>query len=1060
MWRLVWTVLVLTTLLVSCADDPAFGPPPAQDQPEDLAPEPDAPHDVREDDDATPDMPRQRGPRVDVALSAYTEGASTGGGAMARQIADASDLISGPVALGRVGDYLLANRHGRYIIEAGERVMSPCPYGGNLIDAERLDATGQGQGDALGEICALINIGQTVRPEQYEVLRDGADGGAAVVAVSGGLEQLDFLNFKALARDVVAGLVLPLDPDVTPPVRVTIYYILRPDDVSVRAVLAFRNDGELQVDMAMSQLIAGGAEGGYFNPLNGKGGFGYDGLSASTLGGAPLPFLAWSGPDAGYAFLPDADPTLTREALPVAGVYVTTNGAAATLLGRTSLVSTVLTQPARIPTLPGLMHLGAGEIGQVSFRLFAGDGALASVLNELYPAMGVATGRVSGVVRGDVGEVVAGATVTAIDAGGRAFNQARADGQGRYQLVLPAGMSYTLRARADGQPPSLEVNVALEPDDTLSEDLTVYEPATLRVSVRQPSGAPTPARVSVLCEGPCPGAPAANERDITSDALPAGWAAVATTDLNGELSLPLPAGAYRVAVTRGITWSMWPQDAGQTGGALVNLIAGEATALDAELAQVVDTTGALSGDFHIHALTSTDSAVPFTTRVMDYVAEGVDVMVSSDHDYITDFRPAIAALGAQDHVVGVVGDEITTSDLGHLNAFPLERDDSARTGGALDWGAGPGPGLMLDEIFAWADSFPGEQVIQVNHPTGTGTIGSLQVDVLQGISLADAVTRRLPDQGVDPLTGDTRLWSERFTAIEVFNGHDQATFWAVMRWWLTMIGRGFTPTGTAVTDTHRRFGDLGGAPRSFVFVGEAHDAPSRFNLDQFARSINAGQLVGSSGPFMRVGAINGAGERAGLGEVLASGGEEVVIEVELQLPEWMSVDTLELFSNVEGIITAPGEAIGSPISPTLSQPIVWEEADMREVEVGAQGTYRRRHKTIALTLPGAARDAYVVVVARAVAPASMAPVVPSASVRPLAFSNPIYIDGDGGGYDQPHLAQAAAEARRRGGPSVPSARALHHAGVHATLPRPEPAPVALTLEHVGWIVEAGQCSAH
>ena len=363
----------------------------------------------------------------------------------------------------------------------------------------------------------------------------------------------------------------------------------------MRAVLAFRNDGESQVDMAMSQLIAGGAEGGYFNPLNGKGGFGYDGLSASTLGGAPLPFLAWSGPDAGYAFLPDADPTLTREDLPVAGVYVTTNGAAATLLGRTSLAATVLVPPARIPSLPGLMHLVPGEIGQVSFRLFAGDGALASVLDEVYPAMGVPTGRVSGVVRGDGGEVVAGATVTAIDARGRAFNQARADAQGGYELVLPAGFSYTLRGRADGQPPSLEVNVAIEPDDDLSEDLTVYEPATLRVSVRQPSGDPTPARVSVMCEGPCPGAPEANERDITSDALPAGWAAVATTDLSGELSLALPAGAYRVAVTRGITWSMWPQDAGQTGGALVILGAGEVTTLDAELARVVDTTGAGDG---------------------------------------------------------------------------------------------------------------------------------------------------------------------------------------------------------------------------------------------------------------------------------------------------------------------------------------------------------------------------------------------------------------------------------------------------------------------------------
>src|SRR5690606_8369532 len=108
------------------------------------------------------------------------------------------------------------------------------------------------------------------------------------------------------------------------------------------------------------------------------------------------------------------------------------------------------------------------------------------------------------------------------------------------------------------------------------------------------------------------------------------------------------------------------------------------------------------------------------------------------------------------------------------------------------------------------------------HPDGSGYIGGMKADVLRGLSFTDREMIRLDPMDVDPETGDTGIWSEDFTAIEVMNGTSINRFWGVARWWLTMVGRGFTPTATAVTDTHRLYGDLGGSPRTWVFVPEAN----------------------------------------------------------------------------------------------------------------------------------------------------------------------------------------------------------------------------------------------
>src|SRR5262249_15018519 len=136
------------------------------------------------------------------------------------------------------------------------------------------------------------------------------------------------------------------------------------------------------------------------------------------------------------------------------------------------------------------------------------------------------------------------------------------------------------------------------------------------------------------------------------------------------------------------------------------------------LRRSVDTTGFLSGDFHIHSAKSLDSTAPLQDRVAGFAAEGVEVMVSTDHDYQVDYTPIIAGLGLGSRITSIVGNEVTGSvpnppvfpdSTGHINAWPMTVQPNARRDGAIE-----------DEFVAPNWIFKrlrdqGAQVIQYNH---------------------------------------------------------------------------------------------------------------------------------------------------------------------------------------------------------------------------------------------------------------------------------------------------------------------------------------------------------
>ncbi len=107
----------------------------------------------------------------------------------------------------------------------------------------------------------------------------------------------------------------------------------------------------------------------------------------------------------------------------------------------------------------------------------------------------------------------------------------------------------------------------------------------------------------------------------------------------------VPPGDYQIVVSHGPEYSV--------SSTPLTVVAGSASTpqvVTASVVPVVDTTGFVSADHHVHMVDSPDSRVSHDERIVTMLAEGVDYFVASDHDFKTDLTAEVAALGASSMV--------------------------------------------------------------------------------------------------------------------------------------------------------------------------------------------------------------------------------------------------------------------------------------------------------------------------------------------------------------------------------------------------------------------------
>jgi hypothetical protein len=409
--------------------------------------------------------------------------------------------------------------------------------------------------------------------------------------------------------------------------------------------------------------------------------------------------------------------------------------------------------------------------------------------------------------------------------------------------------------------------------------------------------------------------------------------------LSGVGVVAVPVGTYDVTFSRGIEWTIAQQRITMTTAGVE---------LHAKLKHVVSTPGWVSGDFHVHAAPSSDSRVPLRDRVYEFVSDGVDMIVATDHNVVTNYQPVIAELHAEKWLASATGDEISTGSWGHFGAFPLPHEMETEGHGAI---------LVKKktpiDIFAQIRKDAPTAIIDIHHPRLEKGIGYFWLGKFDDQN--DRSTRK--------------GFSYDFDAIEVLNGYqdtNRKTIDRVMQDWFALLDRGHLATATGNSDTHHLNYNLGGYPRNYVQV--PNDDPAVVTGADVAKGVKAHHAFFTTGPIVefKVGAT-------GIGDLAAAPKGHAVADIAVRAAPWISVSRV--------IVYLAGKEVKR-----------WDVAETDKIE--------RFHETLDLEAP---IDTYVLV--RVEGDKSLSPVVgggKDVSVHPFALTNPIFLDANANGkYDPP-----------------------------------------------------------
>ncbi|HEY3355107.1 MAG TPA: CehA/McbA family metallohydrolase [Polyangia bacterium] len=573
-------------------------------------------------------------------------------------------------------------------------------------------------------------------------------------------------------------------------------------------------------------------------------------------------------------------------------------------------------------------------------RFVVGEGDTAGLLPAIVRLEGGAPAALA-VVSGTVteqhtGAAVAGAQVELADgAGPYAIAVTAADGTYRAPLER-AG--YTTRVSAAGRT-GLSVGGLTLPAGVTAlpgQDLQVSDTGRYAVVIDDAAGGPCPARLQIY------------------DATGADVSRYLSAD--GRGGGELPAGDYRAVVSRGYEW-----DAAEVPFAIT---AGASTTVAATLARVVDTAGYVAIDSHTHTAYSVDSQLDPGERVAQALADGVELVITTEHDLLWDMAPLARELGVNGGLATALGCEVSP-EKGHINGYSLTPGPAADTDGywPVKWWREDARHeyqelLWPAAIFAALRGKLDAKVVQLNHPRSS-TIGVLYwVDYDPARGLAD----------MDPTHFDMN-WD----VIEVCNaGCDAAPDSGDSRSlhdYYSFLNQGYVRGAVGVSDAHGS-GELLGRARTMVPV--ADDDPAHLDLDEVWGALKAGRGVVLDGAFVTASVRDDAGTAVGIGGLARATGAQVTLHVTVQAPPWIPADHIRVVVNGAEAASVAIPATGDP------RPALRFDGD--------------------LVLDGPAADAWVVVIVDG--DTGMAPVLPGK--KPRSITNALFLDRNGNGtFDPP-----------------------------------------------------------
>ncbi|MBL1216693.1 MAG: hypothetical protein D8M59_04280 [Planctomycetes bacterium] len=511
-------------------------------------------------------------------------------------------------------------------------------------------------------------------------------------------------------------------------------------------------------------------------------------------------------------------------------------------------------------------------------------------------------------------------------------------------IVLPAGVvvvcatATTTVLAQDGPAPTAGVD--RDPTTVATFRFRIEDSAT---------GEPIPGRLTFM------GPDAGDEADLfVNDMADPTHLAVRNNvvyTIAGEGLITVPPGRYTVYASRGIEWSLDSTDG------VLDLAAGAEVEWTAQLTHEVDTSGWVSGDFHLHTLThSGHGDANMNERIISIVGEGVEFAVATDHNHHTDYHPTMIEVGATELLTAVTGNEVSTS-IGHINAFPLDPHSHPVNHRLTD------ANELFKLIRQQTNEFGIVPVIQLNHPRWSG------IDYFAKTGLDPVGAMQWQDN-----------YSPDFDSLEVMNENEgwgmfeagvdgvetSANEHSVLQDWYNLLNRGYRYTAVGNSDSHTVHYDMAGYPRNFVMYGADDTTPGTIKPALVAQAVRAHQSVATTGPFLQY-TVNG--HLPGT-DVIAGRDGIIDVQIDVQAASWVPCDRVRVIVN-------------------------GDEAALFTMGDTEPRSVQRFDSTIRLSIE---HDAWITVIADSMTQ-TLSPVVgpQGRPVYPMAVANPMWIDAEGDG---------------------------------------------------------------
>ncbi len=745
-------------------------------------------------------------------------GAKAASQARAGRISKQGDVVQ--PAHGRqrinVGDFVLANDKIAVVIEDKGLSDGYARFGGEILSIDQVGEDGRPVGSSkYVETLMALSI-EMINPTSVSVINDGSDGKAAVVRVTGPLEPIPFLN-GALA------VLFPRRYDVD----AAYDYVLEPGAEKLDIRLGIANPAAEPIEFAIGGITD--EMHGFFQQNHNQfvsEGRGFQGAKGD---------LPWAGFISGpwnFAWRLPHGKKLAAAAEISGFQYFTGPGfnADACAISWNDHVEII----AGGPDYDGLRE---------AIRRTDGDAPWQAV---------------SGSVRDASGAPVADAWVHATAADGSYLSRAQSKADGSYTIHVPPGDGAILVPQKRGYPLGSGTSVAA---GSASQELTFGPTGRIHVvATDSADSSALPVRIQVI-----PSAPQTPTPDSYGVEDEANGRLHQEFSMSGDATLVVPPGEHRVIVSRGGEWELFDST--------VTVNAGETLELNAALEHSVDSTGIMCADFHIHSAQSADATDPIDIKVRSAIADGLEIPVSSEHEWVVDFGPVVEGLGMADFAFGMPSEELTTFTWGHFGVVPLLPRPDKVNNGAVEW-----VGLKPPQMFDNVQALPEDPVFIINHPSGGGFgayFSSARFDRTTGAGKA------------------TDLWSSNFDAVEVFNdsSFDENRDKSVGDWF-ALLNHGHTFWAVGSSDSHKIRTSPVGYPRTCMNFGT--DDPKQLTINTVRDALASGNATISGGLLITVAGPNGEGP----GSVL-NGSPSVDFTVTVQSPSWYDASTLEVI--VDGV---------------------------------------------------------------------------------------------------------------------------------------------------------------